>query len=223
MLRHRVSKLVVPASLAAGVALSTFTHFVPAATAATPPEPPLSFATPSEPAVVAATPPAPAVVATAYTVLAGDTLELIAPKLGTTWPTLASYNHLADPDLILVSEVLQAPPAGYVAPAAVTVASAGAQSTDQASTSSSASTVSTDGSSSSSIAACILARENGGSYGRSDNPSHFGAYQFDRSTWASNGGNPADWGSASADEQNQVFANTVAASGYSSWTPYDGC
>jgi hypothetical protein len=71
--------------------------------------------------------------------------------------------------------------------------------------------------------ACIIARENGGSYARGTNPSHFGAYQYDRQTWAANGGNPATWGSASVAEQDAVFAATVARSGYSAWTPYDGC
>jgi hypothetical protein len=64
---------------------------------------------------------------------------------------------------------------------------------------------------------------NGGDYGRSSNESHFGAYQFDRQTWAANGGDPNTWGSASPAEQDQVFNNTVAAHGYSPWAPYDGC
>lgn len=73
------------------------------------------------------------------------------------------------------------------------------------------------------VAACIRQRENGGSYERGSNPSHFGAYQFSRSTWAANGGDPNEWGTASAEEQDRVFANTVARNGYRDWTPYDGC
>lgn len=71
--------------------------------------------------------------------------------------------------------------------------------------------------------ACIIARENGGSYGRGTNPSHFGRYQFSYSTWVANGGSPSTWGSASAAEQDRVFRSTVNAHGYSDWTPYDGC
>lgn len=75
----------------------------------------------------------------------------------------------------------------------------------------------------SSTAACILARENGGDYGRSSNPTHFGAYQYDRQTWAAHGGNPEDWGTASPEEQDRVFAEGTAKYGYGAWTPYDGC
>jgi hypothetical protein len=36
-------------------------------------------------------------------------------------------------------------------------------------------------------------------------------------------GDPADFGHASAAEQNQVFANALAAGGESNRAPYDGC
>ena len=75
-----------------------------------------------------------------------------------------------------------------------------------------------------SAVACVAATENGGSYGRSSNPTHFGRYQFDRSTWAAWGGNPADWGTASPAEQDRVFANAVAGGGlYQGWLRWDGC
>jgi hypothetical protein len=77
--------------------------------------------------------------------------------------------------------------------------------------------------SSSSTAECIGQRENGGDYGRSSNPTHFGKYQYDRQTWAAHGGNPDDWGTASPEEQERVFANGTAQYGYSAWTKYDGC
>lgn len=70
---------------------------------------------------------------------------------------------------------------------------------------------------------CIGAVENGGDYGRSSNPSHFGRYQFSRPTWAAYGGDPSTWGYASPTEQDAVFANAIAAGGLSNWTPYDGC
>jgi LysM repeat protein len=192
MLRHRVTQIAVPVGLAAGAAISALTLSAPAASAAT---------------------------SSTYTVASGDSLAAIAPRLGTTWPALASYNHLNNPNHIEVGEVLQVPPSGYGASA---VPSAPTESSPQpAPASSTASTRSS--SASGSTASCIRASENGGSYGRSANPTHFGAYQFDRQTWAANGGNPADWGWASAAEQDRVFANTVASSGYSAWTPYDGC
>jgi hypothetical protein len=52
---------------------------------------------------------------------------------------------------------------------------------------------------------------------------HYGLYQFSAATWAAYGGNPADFGHASVTEQNQVFANALAAGGQSNWAPYDGC
>ncbi|MGH9095596.1 MAG: transglycosylase family protein, partial [Acidimicrobiales bacterium] len=74
------------------------------------------------------------------------------------------------------------------------------------------------------LAACIIARENGGSYGRSSNPSHFGRYQFSRGTWAAYGGSPDTWGSASPAEQDAVFARALASpGGAANWTPFDHC
>lgn len=71
---------------------------------------------------------------------------------------------------------------------------------------------------------CVADTENGGSYGRSSNPSHFGKYQFSRSTWAEYGGNPATWGSASPAEQDAVFERAWRSpGGPSNWLPYDGC
>jgi hypothetical protein len=70
---------------------------------------------------------------------------------------------------------------------------------------------------------CVGAVENGGDYGRSSNPGHFGRYQFSRPAWATYGGNPDTWGSASPADQDTVFANAVAADGLSNWLPYDGC
>lgn len=74
-----------------------------------------------------------------------------------------------------------------------------------------------------SMQSCIISRESGGNSQVMNSSGHYGLYQFSASTWAGSGGNPADFGHASAAEQNQVFANAVAARGYSDWTPYDGC
>lgn len=72
-------------------------------------------------------------------------------------------------------------------------------------------------------ATCIGACENGGDYGRSSNPTHFGKYQYDRQTWIAHGGDPDTWGNASPEEQERVFANGTAKYGYGAWTPYDAC
>src|ERR1700691_1185487 len=52
---------------------------------------------------------------------------------------------------------------------------------------------------------------------------HYGLYQFSYSAWVAAGGNPADFGNASAAEQNQVFATAYAEDGTAPWAPYDGC
>ncbi len=48
-----------------------------------------------------------AVTSTTYRVMAGDTLGSIAARFGTTWSALAALNHLANPNLIYVGQVLQ--------------------------------------------------------------------------------------------------------------------
>jgi Transglycosylase-like domain len=70
---------------------------------------------------------------------------------------------------------------------------------------------------------CVIARESGGNPDVMNSSGHWGLYQFSASTWAAYGGNPATFGSASVAEQNQVFANAMAAGGQSNWSAYDGC
>lgn len=77
--------------------------------------------------------------------------------------------------------------------------------------------------SNSAIESCIVTSESHGNYYPNDNPTHFGKYQYDRSTWVAHGGNAADWGTASPEEQERVFRNGVNKFGYGAWTPYDGC
>jgi hypothetical protein len=70
---------------------------------------------------------------------------------------------------------------------------------------------------------CVVSRESGGQAQIMNSTGHYGLYQFSASTWAEYGGNPADFGNASVAQQNQVFANALAAGGESNWAPYDGC
>jgi LysM repeat protein len=71
--------------------------------------------------------------------------------------------------------------------------------------------------------ACVISRESGGNSQVMNSSGHYGLYQFAAGTWAAYGGNPGDFGHASVSEQNQVFANAMAAGGESNWAPYDGC
>lgn len=76
----------------------------------------------------------------------------------------------------------------------------------------------------SSFQACVISRESGGNSQIWNASGHYGLYQFSASTWAAYGGNPADFGHASAAEQTQVFDNAMAtAGGAGNWAPYDGC
>jgi hypothetical protein len=86
-----------------------------------------------------------------------------------------------------------------------------------------AQTASTYTGSTGSFQACVIAAESGGNSQVMNASGHYGLYQFSASTWAAYGGNPADFGNASVAEQNQVFANAMAAGGESNWAPYDGC
>lgn len=70
---------------------------------------------------------------------------------------------------------------------------------------------------------CVITRESGGNSQVMNGSGHYGLYQFDAGTWASGGGNPADFGHASVAEQNQVFNSVYAARGSSPWAPSDGC
>ncbi len=71
---------------------------------------------------------------------------------------------------------------------------------------------------------CVAMTENGGSYARGSNPSHFGRYQFSVATWVAYGGSRGTWGNASASEQDAVFERAWnSPGGPSNWLPYDGC
>jgi LysM repeat protein len=85
----------------------------------------------------------------------------------------------------------------------------------------SSSSVSTGGMSS--FESCVISRESGGNPQVTNASGHYGLFQFSESTWVAYGGNPADFGNASAAEQEQVFNNAMARGGEGNWAPYDGC
>ena len=70
---------------------------------------------------------------------------------------------------------------------------------------------------------CVISRESGGQSQVMNGSGHYGLYQFSDAAWVASGGNPADFGNASAAEQNHVFASAYAKFGTSPWAPYDGC
>lgn len=175
-----------------------------------------------------------------YVVKSGDTLASIAQHLyhsANYWTVLYWANHgaIKDANQIKAGQALTVPakPAKIpAAPKSLAPAPAPATSTASSGASSSsaspaqaapAQTASTYTGSTGSFQACVIARESGGNSQVMNSSGHYGLYQFSASTWAAYGGNPADFGNASVAEQNQVFANAMAAGGESNWAPYDGC
>lgn len=177
-----------------------------------------------------------------YTVKPGDTLSGISGKLfgnKDDWPKLYGANEKVvgkDPNLIIPGEklkpILGKPAYGH---AAASVARARQVSSDYKAASSAQQTsyqqpnpapqhsASTTYNGSGGMQQCIIARESGGNSQVMNSSGHYGLYQFSEQTWVAHGGNPGSFGNASVAEQNSVFQNTVAADGYSDWTPYDGC
>ena len=185
-----------------------------------------------------------------YTVRSGDTLSAIAGREyhnQGAWPVLYWANHstIKWANIIQPGQVLKVPgrarqdprrahPArpgagavAAVAPAAAVAQapaySAGTQSASPAAQTVSSAATYSGGTPGGSFGACVVARESGGNSQVMNSSGHYGLYQFSASTWAAYGGSSADFGHASVGEQNQVFANALAAGGESNWAPYDGC
>jgi LysM repeat protein len=182
--------------------------------------------------------------AVSYTVQSGDTLSAIAQRYYSNpsfWTALfaANQGEIANPNLIQVGQVLTVPakpanapaaPSGFSAAPAPAPAPAQSSSYEapapvQQSAPQSASVESApmQQAGDSSFQQCVISRESGGNPQVMNSSGHYGLYQFSASTWAEYGGNPADFGHASAAEQDQVFDNAMAAGGQSNWAPYDGC
>jgi len=171
-----------------------------------------------------------------YTVKPGDTLSGIAGRFyhnSAAWTAIywANKSQLSSADVIRPGQRLRIPPkparipAAPAQPAPVTTTVAEPVAA-QASTPVAAPAQSTHVSSysgSSSFQQCVIARESGGNSQVMNSSGHYGLYQFSYSTWVAYGGSGADFGHASAAEQNRVFGNAIAAGGQSNWAPYDGC
>lgn len=168
-----------------------------------------------------------------YTVQAGDSLSTIAQKLyqdPDAWPVLywANRGQIHWADSINAGQVLTVPVKPTRIPAApsqlASAPSAAAPASEQDNTAPAQTEAAAQPSSgSSSFQQCVIERESGGNSQVVSSGGYYGLYQFSASTWAEYGGNPADYGDASAAEQNQVFDNAIAAGGQSNWAPYDGC
>jgi LysM repeat protein len=147
-----------------------------------------------------------------YTVRPGDTLSGLAASHGTSWRRLWLLNRrqIADPNQIYPGqEIALGPP--QAAPQQP-------QSEPPAQSPAAVPAVVPGG-----FQACVISRESGGNAQVMNASDHYGLYQFSRETWIEAGGNPADFGRASAAEQGRVFASAYAMWGVSPWAAYDGC
>jgi LysM repeat protein len=174
-----------------------------------------------------------------YKVRHGDSLSSISLRLyhdRADWPALYWRNHrrIHWADDVYAGQVLRVPAKPAHVPAAPSAlqplpaphaqrpTAAPAQVTagpNAGSVSATSSAVTPGGA----FGACVVARESGGNPQIMNATGHYGLYQFSESTWVAYGGSAADFGHASVAEQNQVFANALAAGGQSNWAPYDGC
>ena len=174
-----------------------------------------------------------------YKVRPGDSLSSIAMRLyhdRADWTALywRNHRHVHWADDIYAGQVLKVPAKPASTPHAPTslrpslpeapapAPSAPAQATSGPTTGSSTATAST-ATPGGAFGACVVARESGGNPQIMNATGHYGLYQFSESTWVEYGGSAADFGHATVAEQNQVFANALAAGGESNWAPYDGC
>ena len=188
----------------------------------------------------------PNTVPVVYTVQSGDSLSTIAEHFyhnAGAWPALywANQGKIHWADDIQAGQMLSIPaepatipnPPGQLAPAAPPAAYVPAHASTQPVIAQSAPLPAaapatgggtyTGGVPGGAFGGCVVSRESGGQAQIMNSSGHYGLYQFSASTWAEYGGNPADFGHASVAEQNQVFANALAAGGEDNWAPYDGC
>jgi LysM repeat protein len=160
-----------------------------------------------------------------YTVVSGDTLSGIGARTGRTWEQLASYNHIQNPNLIYVGDLVVIPPATFVAGPVVLPAPAPTYTPPVVHYSAPVRTytppapqpvVRQSYGASGSFQSCVATRESGNGSGSSN------IYGILNSTWASLGLSGSAY-TASRGQQDAAFNELYARDGRQPWSPYDGC
>jgi LysM repeat protein len=163
-----------------------------------------------------------------YRVVSGDTLWGIGVRYlgsGAAWSRLASYNHIPNPSLIYVGDVINIPPATYTASAPISPSAPVHTQYKYAPTKQQVTTPVSHTRTSyaphyagapGSFQSCVATRESGNGSGSSN------IYGILNSTWASLGRSGSAW-TASRAEQDAAFAQLYAKDGIQPWAPYDGC
>lgn len=200
----RKNRLIAIGCTTLGGTFVATTFLVGAATGAA------SAATPATPA----TPPP----AASVTVQPGDSLSAIGVKTSRTWPQLAGYNHIADPDLIYAGEVVRIPPTSYVPSSATASPSRDSVSSSTVS-SSSESTGAPSG-----VFGCIADHESGGDPSTDTGNGFYGMYQDTQSSWVEGGGlaYAPQANEATAAEQTIVNERIQADQGWGAWPVSSG-
>lgn len=223
-----VTGAVATLALAAGIAFSVNSPGANVSDVITP-------AVSASPHYTQSAPPAPSVSAKSlitaqgtdntYVVKKNDTLSGIGTASGINWQGLYCANEKvigSDPNDIKIGQVLKVGSAVCSIPVpkvTVTLSHNGSSSPVNPVANSQVNPGSYGG-----FQACVISRESGGNSQVMNSSGHYGLYQFSASTWADNGGNPADFGHASVAEQNAVFATAMSKpGGAENWSPYDGC
>jgi LysM repeat protein len=162
----------------------------------------------------------------AHVVVAGDSLWKIGEEVNRTWPQLAAYNHVPNPDLIYVGQVVRIPPANYVAP--VVVEQPVRRVTEQQPVYRSEPQVQTqqrvtytptppvEQTSNDGVWSCIAEHESGGNPTTDTGNGYYGAFQFTLGSWQAAGGsgNPAN---ASYAEQLSRAERLQSIVGWGAW------
>lgn len=157
-----------------------------------------------------------------YRVVSGDTLWAIGVRYHRQWTALAAFNHIPNPDLIFVDQVVTIPPASYVGsvpapaphytPPVTHTYTAPVRTYTPPAPQPVVSSYGAPGS----FQSCVATRESGNGSGSSN------IYGILNSTWSSLG-LPGSAYTASRAQQDAAFQQLYARDGTQPWAPYDGC
>ena len=164
-----------------------------------------------------ATPPLPR-----YTVVSGDTLSAIGARFHRSWPALAAYNKIPNPNLIYVAQVITIPPASYSAPAPAVVSapvtySAPVQHTYTAPQRTYVAPQRSYSTAGSGVWGCIAQHESGGNPATNTGNGYYGAFQDTIGSWRSAGGGPGLPSDYSYSEQLRVNQVIQQQQGWGAW------
>jgi len=170
----------------------------------------------------------PGVPTHAWMVKSGNTLSLIGSHVHRSYEQLAAFNHIPDPNLIFVGDVVRIPPAGYRAPVVEHTARLPAPVDPEVQTvptvTVTQSVAYTVPAAPSSFQSCVIYQESRGDpQAQSPSSSASGLYGFLDGTWESVTGLPGPARDYSVAQQTAAFQKLYAEEGAAPWAAWDGC